>query len=581
MRKLSYQTKPPLLHAGILIWMSAYALVFAATFLVSILNSVADDFSPIGDHHKQTLIATSQYHTCALTKTTDAGVRCWGANNSGQLGDGTAIQRTSPVDVEGLSSGVAAVGVGESFSCALLTSGQVKCWGSNAVGQIGNSVIEVAYIPVNVLDGVGGNPITGVATLSVGKAHACVVFTSGGAKCWGANDSGQLGTGNYSSTVVPTDVTGYTSNVKTIDAGGSHSCLVTASTNEIFCFGNNSSGQLGNGTVSSSALPVRVSGITTAVEVSAGDSYSCARLSAGDAYCWGNNTEGTLGDGSGLGMFVPVNVDVIGSNARRISAGLNHTCATRKSDGEVMCWGRGQEGQRGDNTTTQRNIPTSTNPALKQAYDISARGNHTCAWMGTCNAKCWGDNTYGQLGNGTTVSSSVPASLTFCSGSDPTPTPEPEACASESACVPDSSFTTPLDPKPPVIAVTASTSKKVVTINLGPVRLGIPIDLGKRETLRKKLSKFFKRNITNLAGALKLLNAHFIVTIVKAPAISSSSFDALALPTKYKTETRKRRVTTRLGPGTYVAKVTVRLRDAKGRTFSTGKTSGQTRFSVR
>jgi len=139
----------------------------------------------------------------------------------------------------------------------------------------------------------------------------------------------------------------------------------------------------------------------------------------------------------------------------------------------------------------------------------------------------------------------------------------------------------PLDPKPPLIEVAATTAKKVVTIKWNAVRLGIPTDLAKRALLRKKLSTFLRRNVTNLAGAITLLNAHFILSVAKAPAISSSSIDALALPTKYRAETRKRRVTTRLGPGTYVARVTVRLKDAKGRTFSTGRTTAQARFTVR
>jgi alpha-tubulin suppressor-like RCC1 family protein len=189
--------------------------------------------------------------------------------------------------------------------------------------------------------------------------------------------------------------------------------------------------------------------VTNAIGVSAGEAHSCARLSTGQAICWGDNVEGTLGDGSGISTSTPINVSVVGSDARRVSAGPSHTCATRASDGEVMCWGRANEGQIGDNGTTQRNAPTSTTPSLKQAYDISARGNHTCAWMGACSAKCWGDNAYGQLGNGTTTSSLAPVSITFCSAGDPTPTPTftptplPDACGSEETCVPDSRLTTP------------------------------------------------------------------------------------------------------------------------------------------
>jgi hypothetical protein len=113
------------------------------------------------------------------------------------------------------------------------------------------------------------------------------------------------------------------------------------------------------------------------------------------------------------------------------------------------------------------------------------------------------------------------------------------------------------------------------------VRLGIPIDLARREALQARLSKFLKRKVTNLSSAIRLLEVRLIVSITKAPAISTSSLNASAVPTKYRTETRSRRVTARLAAGSYVANVTVRLRDSRGRTFVTGSTTGQTRFTVR
>jgi hypothetical protein len=113
------------------------------------------------------------------------------------------------------------------------------------------------------------------------------------------------------------------------------------------------------------------------------------------------------------------------------------------------------------------------------------------------------------------------------------------------------------------------------------VKLGIPIDPAKRKALRKKLSKFLGYKVKNLAKAIKALKVFYVVSIVRAPSVSSSELEALALPTKYKTETRKRRVTARLQPGTYVARVQVRLKDARGRTFVTGKRTSQTTFTVR
>jgi hypothetical protein len=117
---------------------------------------------------------------------------------------------------------------------------------------------------------------------------------------------------------------------------------------------------------------------------------------------------------------------------------------------------------------------------------------------------------------------------------------------------------------------------------MGTVKIGIPIDLTKREALRRRLSKFLGYRVKNLAKAIRSLKVFYVVSIVRAPKVSSTELEALAaLPTKYKTETRKRRVTTRLQPGTYVARVNVRLKDARGRTFVTGKRTSQTTFTVR
>lgn len=561
-----------------------WTILVLAYLLVSTVELRALD---IVSSSQQGLIATSIAHTCALTKATDAGVRCWGANVMGQLGDGTTEQRTSPVDVVGLSSGVKAVGVGDAFSCALLTNGQVQCWGLNSVGQLGNNSVSSSSSPITVLDATTSTALTGATLLSVGAYHACAVLSSGGAKCWGGNVMGQLGDGSLTNRSMAVDVLGFTSNVKTIDAGSNHTCLASLSPNRIYCFGRNDNYQLGDGTNTWSSVPVMVPGYSNAIEVSAGNQHSCARLDSGALICWGGNSEGAIGDGTTSTAQSPVTVINGGSPFERVSAGLAHTCATNQMDGKVTCWGRGEEGQNGDGGFNQRNSPTALNPILTAAIDISSGGYHACAWMSRCSAMCWGSNSNGQLGDGTLNSSSIPIAIIFCQSPAPTPTPIPtssstaDACASESSCIPNPRLTNPLNPVAPPFKVAASTADKGVTIIINSVTLGIPVDSVTRENLRYRLSRFLRRKVTNLAGAIRVLNVHFIVSILKAPSLSSSSVRALGLPTKYRTETRKRRVTTRLSPGTYLARITVRLKDAKGRTFVTGSTTRQTRFSVR
>lgn len=539
--------------------------------------------------YAQGLIATSSTHTCALTKASDAGVKCWGSNSSGQLGDGSIIPRNQPVSVVGLSSGVKSVGVGDAFSCALLMNGQVRCWGTNGYGQLGNNSSLPSSVPVTVLDDFLSGPLTDVTQLSVGGAHVCVVHSDGGGKCWGLNDRGQLGDDSTNDRRYPGYIFGFTNGVLTLDGGQEHACLISNPLLEIFCFGSNTYGQLGDGTGLDSMRPSVISGYTAIAGISAGVGHTCARRTDGTVICWGRNTFGQCGDESTTDRMTPVDVLLSGFEVTHLSAGASHTCAIHEIDSEVFCWGRGLEGQIGDGTANQRLSPTSTNPQLKGALDISSQGNHSCAWMAECSVACWGSNSDGQIGNGTFDDARSPVILSICSAGDPTPTPTPtatpippEACASERSCIPDSRLTTPLDPAPPLlVSVTASTSQKPVKVALGPVRLGIPVTKPLQNLLRTRLSKFLKYKVTNLAAAVKSLQVHYVVTMSRATRAASADLEAMGLPTKYKTETRSRRISTRLGPGTYTVRVNVRLKDAKGRIFSTGKRSTQTTFTVR
>ncbi|MCA3015755.1 MAG: hypothetical protein INH41_25495 [Myxococcaceae bacterium] len=231
-----------------------------------------------------------QSHTCALT--TQGGAKCWGLNTSGQLGDGSTTTRTTPVDVSGLGAGLIALSAGGSHSCALTAAGGVKCWGSNASGQLGDGSTSTRPAPVDV-----SGLVSGVVALAAGGNHSCALLSTGGVKCWGFNGSGQLGSGLISSSNVPVDVIGLVGAVS-LTAGDSHTCALLMD-GTMRCWGSGSSGQLGIGTISSSISPVAVTQLPSdVIAISAGGSHTCVRTATGSARCWGRNFDGQCGNGS-------------------------------------------------------------------------------------------------------------------------------------------------------------------------------------------------------------------------------------------------------------------------------------------
>ena len=197
-------------------------------------------------------VTTGGFHTCALTSV--GGVQCWGQNESGQLGDGTTINRNTPVDVTTLGSGVVAVSAGGNHTCALLGSGAMKCWGLNSSGQLGDGTTVNRPAPVDVL-----GLSTGVTAISAGGYHTCAVMTSGALKCWGRNDRGQLGDNSNTNRSTPVDVFGLSSGIVAgagggSDAQGGHTCAMTSG-GGVKCWGRNDHGQVGDGTKPTVSYP--------------------------------------------------------------------------------------------------------------------------------------------------------------------------------------------------------------------------------------------------------------------------------------------------------------------------------------
>jgi alpha-tubulin suppressor-like RCC1 family protein len=337
-------------------------------------------------------------HTCAVLN--DSTLRCWGYNGYGQLGNGTNTSSNLPVIVSGISNAVA-VSAGGFHTCAVLNDGTLRCWGRNDYGQLGDGTNTSSNLPVTV------SGISNAVAVSAGGSHTCAVLNDGTLRCWGDNSSGQLGNGTNTRSNLPVIVSGI-SNAVAVSAGDYHTCAVL-NDGTLRCWGDNSSGRLGNGTNTSSNLPVTVSGITNAVAVSAGYGHTCAVLNDGTLRCWGYNGYGQLGNGTYTNSNLPVTVSGI-SNAVAVSAGYLHTCAVL-NDGTLRCWGWNYYGQLGDGTNTDSNLPVTVS-GISNAVAVSAGGldygSHTCAVLNDGTLRCWGANWNGQLGNGTNTDSNLP-----------------------------------------------------------------------------------------------------------------------------------------------------------------------------
>jgi len=367
-------------------------------------------------------ITADAYHTCALIS--DGTVTCWGRNYYGQLGDGSNTNRNLPVAVAGgalTDKTVTDITAGAYHTCALISDGTVTCWGDNYSGQLGDGSNTTSYVPVAVTGGALTDKT--VTDITAGGDHTCALISDGTVTCWGSNGYGQLGTGDDTNRNVPVAVTSGALTDKTvtdITAGASHTCALI-SDGTVTCWGYNGDGQLGDGSNTTSYVPVAVTGgaLTdkTVTDITAGASHTCALISDGTVTCWGDNFNGLLGDGSNTNSNLPVAVAggaLTDKTVTDITAGAYHTCALI-SDGTVTCWGWNYYGQLGTGDDTNRNVPVAvTGGALagKTVTDITAGGGHTCALISDGTVTCWGWNYYGQLGTGDDTNRNVPVAVT-------------------------------------------------------------------------------------------------------------------------------------------------------------------------
>ena len=349
-----------------------------------------------------THIVAGDSHACMLTS--GGGVKCWGYNGYGQLGDGTTTNRETAVDVVGLTSGVIALAGGDHHTCAITSAGGLKCWGRNAYGQLGDGTNTNRTTPVDV-SGLG----SGVVFVSAGTEDTCALTSAGGVKCWGYNANSQLGDGTTTNRNTPVDAVGLTSGVSDVAAGDYHTCVIISSTGGVKCWGHNANGQLGNGTTTNSTTPVDVTGLTSGVQsITAHYHHTCALTTGGGVKCWGYNGNGMLGDGTTTNRSTPVNVSGLTSGVAAIADGQSfHSCAIT-SGGAAKCWGYNGNGMLGDGTYTQRLTSVDVLGLSSGVKEMVGGDYFTCALMETELVSCWGYNASGQLGDGTTTQRNTP-----------------------------------------------------------------------------------------------------------------------------------------------------------------------------
>jgi alpha-tubulin suppressor-like RCC1 family protein len=354
-------------------------------------------------------VSAGAAHTCGVTTSNLA--YCWGSNDEGQLGDGTRTRRLRPVAVAGGRHFVQ-ISAGGVHTCAVTDENRAYCWGDNNDGQLGNGNTTTGRSTPGVISGHRFRQI------HAGFHHTCGINTSNVAFCWGNNDLGQLGTGGFRTTTPVRVARGL--RWRQVIAGASHTCGATTD-NKGYCWGDNGFGQLGDGTRTGRSKPALIAGGLAFRQVVPGggfffesgdeslvdDGHTCGLTTADKAYCWGLN----LGSGGGRDFLRPVEV-AGGRRYRFINTGQLHVCAVTLSN-VAFCWGSNGEGQLGVGSgTSHSSSPVRVAGGLAfSAVSAGTLGYHNCAWTTTGRAYCWGRNTSGQLGDGTTTTRLRPVAV--------------------------------------------------------------------------------------------------------------------------------------------------------------------------
>lgn len=362
-------------------------------------GTVPNIAQPTGGDYQKLTAGTS--HTCAINPSNN--LKCWGRNQHGQLGDGTTTDKTVSTLIDS-SVQYSQVSAGDAHTCAITTTGVLKCWGKNSSGQLGDSTTTDRLTSIVIDAG------TNYSQISASGNVTCGITTANLLKCWGYNGFGAVGDGTIVDKNLPVtiDVVTYSS----VAVGAMHTCGITTA-GLLKCWGLNDSGQLGDSTTANKVLPTAIDAATTYSKIAVSSFtlyHSCGITTAGVLKCWGNNTYGQLGIGvAGVAVATPQIVSA-GTTFSDISVGYVHSCAVKSATTELFCWGYNFFSQLGDYTSTNRSSPVQGDTGYYYSKVI-ASNNYTCGLTVDGNLRCWGQNDFGQLGDGSIVDRYVPIGI--------------------------------------------------------------------------------------------------------------------------------------------------------------------------
>lgn len=331
-------------------------------------------------------------HGCALLS--NARVHCWGRGHFGQLGYGNESNRNTPGEaIPGLAD-VAQISAGFYHTCALTSGGSVHCWGSGGSGRLGHGDTSDRNLTGSAIPG-----LSDVTQISAGGEHTCALVTNGDVHCWGKGESNRLGYGNTVDRTRPGGPIPNLTNVVQVSAGNFHTCAVVAN-GSAHCWGHGHAGALGYGDESNRLTPGDpIPGLSNVTQIVASlGSVSCVVFSNASATCWGNGQDGRHGQGGDQNILSPGDVfpDL---NVSHISSEGNHVCALT-TNGSVHCWGTGSDGQLGYGNNNKRSTPGEPIPGLGNVTVLSVGNGFSCVVIYNGSVRCWGTGASGRLGYG-------------------------------------------------------------------------------------------------------------------------------------------------------------------------------------